>query len=116
MLVNTGFAWAAVILGAAGIFSITSGWRMHVDEKQALVAAQQAIDFPVGHASAQQVWHGRAQPADVARAVLLRRGAAPEARARARRCRRRARAATPRRGQSRGVAAVEPAQRGRAGD
>lgn len=63
VLVNTGFAWAALILGAAGIFSITSGWRMHVDEKQALVAAQQAISFPVGHASAQQVWHGlRSRP------------------------------------------------------
>ena len=63
VLVNTGFAWAAVILGVAGIYSITSGWRMHVDEKQALVAAQQAIDFPVGHASAQQVWHGvRSRP------------------------------------------------------
>jgi hypothetical protein len=63
VLVNTGYAWAAVILGAVGIFSITSGWRMHVDEKQALVAAQQAINFPVGHASAQQVWHGvRSRP------------------------------------------------------
>ena len=63
VLVNTGFAWAAVILGVAGIYSITSGWRMHVDEKQALVAAQQAIAFPVGHASAQQVWHGvRSRP------------------------------------------------------
>ena len=63
VLINTGFAWAAVILGMVGIFSITSGWRMHVDEKQALVAAQQAIAFPVGHASAQQVWHGiRSRP------------------------------------------------------
>jgi hypothetical protein len=36
---------------------------MHVDEKQALVAAQQAVGFPVGHASAQQVWHGlRSRP------------------------------------------------------
>jgi hypothetical protein len=36
---------------------------MRVDEKQALVAAQQAIGFPVGHASAQQVWHGfRSRP------------------------------------------------------
>lgn len=63
VLVNTGYAWAAVILGVVGTFSITSGWRMHVDEKQALVAAQQAINFPVGHASAQQVWHGlRSRP------------------------------------------------------
>ncbi len=62
-LVNGGFAWAAVVLGAAGLISITSGWRMHVDEQQALVAAQQAVGFPVGHASAQQVWHGlRSRP------------------------------------------------------
>lgn len=62
-IVNGGFAWAAVILGIAGAISVTSGWRMHVDEKEALVEAQQAIGFPVGHASAQQVWHGiRSRP------------------------------------------------------
>ncbi|MEO6571615.1 MAG: hypothetical protein ABIO83_08710 [Ilumatobacteraceae bacterium] len=62
-LVNGGLAWAAAALGAVGVVSITSGWRMHVDEKQALVEAQQAIGFPVGHASAQQVWHGlRSRP------------------------------------------------------
>jgi hypothetical protein len=62
-LVNGGFAWAAIALGAMGLLSITSGWRMAVDEKQALVEAQQAIGFPVGHASAQQVWHGvRSRP------------------------------------------------------
>ncbi len=62
-IVNGGFAWAAVILGIAGSISVTSGWRMHVDEKEALVEAQQAIGFPVGHASAQQVWHGiRSRP------------------------------------------------------
>jgi hypothetical protein len=62
-VVNVGFAWAAVALTAVGVFSITSGWRMHVDEREALVAAQQAIGFPVGHASAQQVWHGlRSRP------------------------------------------------------
>jgi hypothetical protein len=63
VLVNGGMAWAALILGAAGLFSISSGWRMAVDEKQALVAAQQAVGFPVGHAAAQQVWHGvRSRP------------------------------------------------------
>ena len=62
-IVNEGFGWAALVLGAVGAFSLTSGWRMHVDEKDALVAAQQAIGFPVGHASAQQVWHGvRSRP------------------------------------------------------
>jgi hypothetical protein len=45
------------------LISITSGWRMHVDETEALVAAQQAVGFAVGHASAQQVWRGlRSRP------------------------------------------------------
>lgn len=62
-LVNGGILWAGALLAAAGLFSIASGWRMHVDERDALVAAQQAIGFPVGHASAQQVWHGfRSRP------------------------------------------------------
>lgn len=61
--VNRGFLWAAALLTVAAIISITSGWRMHVDEKEALVAAQQAVGFPVGHASAQQVWRGlRSRP------------------------------------------------------
>jgi len=62
-VVNTGWLVGAVVLGAVGIFSITSGWRMTVDEKQALVAAQGAVGFAVGHASAQQVWRGfRSRP------------------------------------------------------
>jgi len=63
VLINNGLLWAALLLTAVGILSFTSGWRMHVDEKQALVAAQQAVGFPVGHASAQQVWRGvRSRP------------------------------------------------------
>ena len=62
-IVNGGLAWATLILGVVAVISITSGWRMNVDEKDALVEAQQAIGFPVGHASAQQVWHGlRSRP------------------------------------------------------
>ena len=62
-IVNVGFLWAAIALGAFGVYCITSGWRMHIDEKQALVEAQRAVEFPVGHASAQQVWHGvRSRP------------------------------------------------------
>jgi hypothetical protein len=62
-IVNEGLGWAAVVLTAAGVISITSGWRMQIDEKDALIEAQQAIGFPVGHASAQQVWHGlRSRP------------------------------------------------------
>lgn len=62
-LVNEGYAWAAVLFGLVGIVSLTSGWRMRVDEKQALIAAQGAVGFAVGHASAQQVWRGvRSRP------------------------------------------------------
>lgn len=62
-IVNGGWLLAAGLLAAMGVISITSGWRMHVDEKEALVAAQQAAGFAVGHASAQQVWRGfRSRP------------------------------------------------------
>ena len=63
VLVNDGMLWAAIALGAFGLLCITSGWRMHVDEKQALVAATATVGFAVGHASAQQVWRGlRSRP------------------------------------------------------
>jgi hypothetical protein len=63
VLVNNGFLVAAVLLAIAGVISLTSGWRMHVDEKDALVAASQTVGFPVGHASAQLAWRGlRSRP------------------------------------------------------
>ncbi len=63
VLINRGYLWAAVLFVAVGALSYTSGWRMQVDEKQALVAAQGAVGFAVGHASAQQVWRGiRSRP------------------------------------------------------
>lgn len=62
-LVNDGMLWVALGLTVCGVFALSSGWRMHVDERDALVAAQQAVGFAVGHASAQQVWHGlRSRP------------------------------------------------------
>jgi hypothetical protein len=61
--VNGGLLGAAVLLGAVGLMSITSGWRMQVDESEALAVAATAVGFPVGHASAQQVWRGlRSRP------------------------------------------------------
>src|SRR4051812_29240236 len=63
VLVNSGFVVAAVLLAVAGIVSITSGWRMRIDEKDALVAASRAVGFPIGHASAQLAWRGvRSRP------------------------------------------------------
>jgi hypothetical protein len=62
-IVNRGWLFGAAMLTFAGIVSITSGWRMRFDEKDALVAAQGAVGFAVGHASAQQVWRGlRSRP------------------------------------------------------
>jgi len=61
--VNDGWMGAAIALTAVAIVSITSGWSMNVREVDALIAAQQAVGFPVGHASAQQVWRGlRSRP------------------------------------------------------
>ncbi|CAN5497849.1 MAG: hypothetical protein H0X61_13330 [Acidimicrobiia bacterium] len=63
VVVNDGWRWASFALAVIGVISLTSGWRMVVDERGALVAAQQSVGFPVGHASAQQVWHGvRSRP------------------------------------------------------
>ena len=75
--VNDGFLWAALALTVAGVISITSGWRMHVDETEALISAQRRRRLPgrsrVGPAGVARI----AQPADVARALLLDRGPAP---------------------------------------
>lgn len=63
VLVNRGILGAGILLVVVGVFSITSGWRMHVDETKALEAAGEVVGFPVGHASAQQVWRGlRSRP------------------------------------------------------
>ena len=63
VLVNQGLLGASILLGAVGIYSITSGWPMTVDERQGLVTATNAVGFPVGHASAQLAWRGlRSRP------------------------------------------------------
>jgi len=63
VLVNNGYVLAARLLGALGVFCLTSGWRMRLDEKQALESATAAVGFPVGHASAQLAWRGlRSRP------------------------------------------------------
>ena len=62
-LVNRGLIFAAVILAVMAIISITSGWKMMVNESDALVIATREVGYPVGHASAQQVWRGvRSRP------------------------------------------------------
>lgn len=62
-LVNRGLIFAAVLLGVMAVISFTSGWRMTVNESEALVIATRKVGYPVGHASAQQVWRGiRSRP------------------------------------------------------
>jgi len=62
-LVSDGFFGASILLTLVGLFSLSSAWRMTVDEKLALVHATRAVGFAVGHASAQQVWRGfRSRP------------------------------------------------------
>ncbi len=62
-LINGGLIFAAILLAAMGVVSISSGWRMTVNESEALVLATKTVGFPVGHASAQQVWRGiRSRP------------------------------------------------------
>ena len=58
-------AWFATRDGDTAVVNdgLSAAWRMQVDERDALVRATQAVDFAVGHASAQQVWRGvRSRP------------------------------------------------------
>lgn len=62
-LVNYGFLVFAIALAAFAAFVLSSSWKMTVNERDALVHASRAVDFAVGHASAQQVWRGvRSRP------------------------------------------------------
>jgi hypothetical protein len=56
--VNGGFLLAAGLLAVVGVYQIVAGWNLHVDERDALVAATREVGFPVGHASAQLGWRG----------------------------------------------------------
>ena len=62
-LVNGGLVFAGLVLATMATVSLTSGWRMTVNESDALVVATRKVGFAVGHASAQQVWRGlRSRP------------------------------------------------------
>ena len=63
VLLNNGFLLAAGLLAALGVFCITSGWKLGLDEKEALAKATGAVGWPIGHASAQMAWRGvRSRP------------------------------------------------------
>ena len=62
-LVNYGFLVFAISLAAFAVYVLSSSWKMTINERDAMVHASRAVDFAVGHASAQQVWRGvRSRP------------------------------------------------------
>lgn len=56
--VNSGTLVAGVGLIIFALYGFLAGRRMAIDERAALGSAQRELGFPIGHASAQQVWHG----------------------------------------------------------
>ncbi len=60
---NGGLALGALGLIVLGLYHLQAGWDLAVDEQDALVEATRAVNFPVGHASAQMAWRGlRSRP------------------------------------------------------
>jgi hypothetical protein len=63
ILWNSGLTAGGVLLAVVGLMGIASGWRMRIDEHDALARSGAAVGFAIGHASAQQVWRGiRSRP------------------------------------------------------
>jgi len=58
VLVNDGFLWAGVALGAIALYHLVAAWPLKVKDGDALVAAAAQVSFAVGHASAQLGWRG----------------------------------------------------------
>ena len=77
---NGGVLAVGVLLAVIGGYHFLAGWKLKVDETEALVIATRTVGFPVGHASAQLAWYGLAQPAGVADPAVQRRRAAEPAR------------------------------------
>ena len=57
-VVNTGVAIAGALLGIFGLYGLIAGRTLAVDDQRAFATAGSVVGFPVGHASAQQVWRG----------------------------------------------------------
>ena len=59
----TAFAGVAALLAAVAVVHLLAGWRLRVNENEALVVAVRTVGFPVGHASAQVAFRGlRSRP------------------------------------------------------
>ena len=63
VMVNEGFAAAAITLAIIGTYHLAAAWPLAVKDTDALLAAAGKVGFPVGHASAQLGWRGlRSRP------------------------------------------------------
>lgn len=61
---NGGLLAVGVLLAGIGGYHFLAGWRLQVNETEALAIASRTVGFPVGHASAQLAWYGlRSRPA-----------------------------------------------------
>jgi len=58
VLINRGVIFGCAALALFGLYSLLAGRAFGLDESAALVAANRAVGFPVGHASAQLGWRG----------------------------------------------------------
>lgn len=57
-VVNTGLAAGGALLAVFGLYGLVAGRTLNVDDQEAFATAGSVVGFPVGHASAQQVWRG----------------------------------------------------------
>ena len=55
---NGGLVFAGVFLLLIAVYHYFAGWRLRVDQTEALAVASRTVGFPVGHASAQLGWRG----------------------------------------------------------
>ena len=55
---NGGLLFGAILLLAIAAYHFVAGWRLAIDQTEALAVASRTVGFPVGHASAQLGWRG----------------------------------------------------------
>jgi len=61
---NGGLLAVGIVLALIGGYHFLAGWRLRVNEIEALAIASRTVGFPIGHASAQLAWYGlRSRPA-----------------------------------------------------
>ena len=64
--------WTAVaVIGVVGVYHLVAGWTLAVRDREALEAANRAVPFAVGHASASRGFSGWGAPPGRDRGRLL---------------------------------------------